>query len=262
MRMLLPAARAEVEPAEVYDAGDRTAPPGRPWVFANMVSTADGAGAFAGVTAPISSPADKQVFSLLRALADVILVGAATVRAERYGPARTPERYQRERVARGQAPFPAIAVCSGSLQLDWGSPFFTEPKARPLVLTMEAAPADARERAAEVADVVIAGEEQVDLGDALRQLRERGHELVLTEGGPTMLGELIAAGALDELCLALSPLVAGGDAPRIVTGLVLEAPLRYRLATVLEDDDFLFLRYLRGDDPPEPVSGETVTPSP
>jgi riboflavin biosynthesis pyrimidine reductase len=214
-------------------------------VFANMVSTTDGAGSFGGVTEPISSATDKQLFSLLRSMADVILVGAATVRAERYGPARTPERYQRQRTDRGQAPFPAIAVCSGSLQLDWGAPFFTEAKSRPLVVTMAASPDDARRRAAEVADVMVAGDDRVDLAEVLRKLRERGCSLLLTEGGPTLLGELATLDVVDELCLALSPIVAGGDAPRITTGLDLDTPQRYRVAALLEDDDFLFLRYLR-----------------
>ena len=245
MRLLLPEVREDVDPAEVYGADDRTPPEGRPWVFANMVSTADGAGAFEGVTAPISNPTDKQIFSLLRSYADVILVGAATVRTEGYGPARTPERYQAERAARGQTPFPAIAVCSGSLQLDWGSPFFTEAKARPVVVTMAASSEDTRRRAAEVADVVVAGEKRVDLAEALGRLGERGHSLVLTEGGPTLLGELAAGDLLDELCLAVSPMIAGGDAPRITTHLLLDAPQRYRIAALLEDDDFLFLRYLR-----------------
>ena len=245
MRALLPEARADVDPADYYAAGDRVPSDERPWVYANMVSTTDGAGTFSGVTAPISSPTDKAVFSLLRALSDVILVGAGTVRTEGYGPARTPQRYQEERAARDQRPFPAIAVVTASLQLDWSSPFFTDARTRPIVVTTAASPAEARARAAEVADVVVAGDDRVDLGVALAELRRAGHAFVLTEGGPTLLGDLVGGGLLDELCLTISPLIAAGDGPRIVDAPELPAPERLQLAHVLEEDGELFLRYLR-----------------
>ena len=245
MRLLLPTARDDVDPVELYDAGDRRPPEGRPWVLANMVSTVDGAGAFGGVTAPISSPTDKRLFALLRSVADLILVGASTVRAEGYGPAKLSEALREKRTARGQEPVPPIAVVSGSLQLDWSSRFFGEAGVRPIVLTMASAPEDARARAAEVADVVVAGDDRVDIADAMAQLRDRGFEIVLTEGGPTLLGELVAADLLDELCLALSPMIAAGRAPRIVGSVVVEHPQRLAVAHVLEDDGFLFLRYVR-----------------
>lgn len=245
MRSLLPEQRDGAEFADFYRLDDRPVPESRPWVYANMVSTTDGAGTFEGVTAPISSPVDKVLFSLLRSQADVILVGAGTVRAEGYGPARTPPRYQEERAARDQQPFPAIAVVTASLQLDWGSPFFTEAKARPLVVTMAASDAEARRRAADVAEVVVAGDARVDLAVALRELRGLGHSWVLTEGGPMLLGELVRGGLLDELCLTISPLIAAGDGPRIVDAPALAEPERLRLASALEEDGELFLRYLR-----------------
>jgi riboflavin biosynthesis pyrimidine reductase len=245
MRSLLPAFEEDVDPASFYCADDRTLPADRPWVFANMVSTTDGAGTFNGVTGPISSPTDKALFSLLRSLADVILVGAGTVRAEGYGPARTPQRYQDQRTARGQQPFPTIAVVTASLQLDWLSPFFTEARARPLVVTMESSDPGARERASEVADVVVTGTDAVDMTLALQQLRRLGHSCVLTEGGPMLLGELVRADLLDELCLTISPLIAAGDGPRIVDAPSLAEPAPLRLAHVLEERGDLFLRYLR-----------------
>ena len=245
VRSLLPNVLDDAEFAAFYDAESRPVPEGRPWVYANMVATTDGAGTFDGVTAPISSPVDKALFSLLRAQSDVILVGAGTVRAEGYGPARTPQRYQDERVGRGQQPFPAIAVVTGSLQLDFSSPFFTEAVSRPIVVTMGTSDERARERAAEVAEVVVAGDDRVDLAAALRVIRGLGHSWVLTEGGPTLLGELVHCELLDELCLTISPLIAAGDGPRIVDAPSLDAPRRMRLAHVLEEDGELFLRYLR-----------------
>ena len=140
MRRLLPGPEVPVELGEVYDAGDRApAEDGRPWVLANMVSSVDGAATLTGRSGGLSSPADRDLFHRLRGVADVIFVGASTVRAEGYGPAR------------GDDP-PPIAVVSGSLALDWGSRFFTEAKARPLVVTSAGADPGRVAEVAQVAD--------------------------------------------------------------------------------------------------------------
>ena len=233
MRQLLPDPRAEVELGAVYDAGDRSLrEDGRPWVLANMVASADGAATLTGRSGGLSTEADRALFHRLRGVADVILVGASTVRAEGYGPAR------------GDDPAP-IAVVSGSLALDWGSRFFTEARARPLVVTSAAADPARLAEAAEVADVVLAGEQRVEPRRALAELGRRGHAVVLCEGGPSLLAEMAAAEVLDELCLTLSPLLAGGASPRILAGPLPGAPVGLRLASVLEEEDVLFLRYLR-----------------
>jgi riboflavin biosynthesis pyrimidine reductase len=133
-------------------------------------------------------------------------------------------------------------VVSRSLRLDWEAPFFAAPIARPTLLTVARAPADRRARAAEVADVVVAGDRDVDLAVALAALAERDWRNVLAEGGPTLNGQLARAGLLDELCLTLSPRLAGGDAKRILSGPALpDAGLR--LCSACEEDGFLFLRY-------------------
>jgi riboflavin biosynthesis pyrimidine reductase len=138
---------------------------------------------------------------------------------------------------------PAIAVVTATMQLDWGSRFFAEAEARPVVITGSATPLEARERAAEVADVVVAGTDRVDLRAALARLADRGASVVLCEGGGLLNAELVAAGVLDELCLTVAP-VLGGDALRIVAPGVVPAPVEADLASVLEDDGHLFLRYL------------------
>jgi riboflavin biosynthesis pyrimidine reductase len=233
VRRLLPGPGADVDPAAVYDAGDRTPhEAGRPWLLANMVSSADGAATLTGRSGGLSSPADRELFHRLRRVADVILVGASTVRAEGYGPAR------------GEDP-PPIAVVSGSLALDWGSRFFTEAKARPLVVTTGTADPARRAEAAAVADVVVAGEQRVDPRLALAELGRRGHRVVLCEGGPSLLAEIAAADALDELCLTLAPLLAGGTSPRILAGPLPNAPVELDVTSVLEEGGALFLRYLR-----------------
>ena len=217
--------------------------PRAPWLRANMVSSADGAGFLEGRTAGLSSPADLQLFGLLRALADVVLVGAGTVRTEQYKPAR--RRAALAPLRAGRTATPPIALVSRSLALDLETPLFTDapPDARTIVITCAASPADRRAAVARVADLIVVGDLIVDLGDAVAALRDRGLGRVLCEGGPHLLGELAAAGLLDELCLTISPLLAGPGPFRITAG----APFPARpmtLAHVVEADDFLFCRYV------------------
>ena len=242
VRRLLPAPADDVDPRATYADAPRPPRAGRPWVVANMIASADGSAAVDGRSAPLGGSADRQVFHLLRAAADVVVAAAGTVRAERYRPIREPR------------PTP-IAVVSRSLALDWSMPLFVEAPARTIVLTCEAADAGRRGGAAADADVVVAGDEAVDPVRALAALAERGHRVALCEGGPSLLGQLVAAGVLDELCLTVSPLVAAGDGPRVVTGAALAAPARMALASALEDDGFLLLRYLTAADPSAGGSG-------
>ncbi|MGW5215223.1 pyrimidine reductase family protein [Streptomyces sp. NPDC004051] len=220
----------------------------QPWLRANMVSTLDGAAQHEGRSQPISSPADMRVFGTLRALADVVLVGAETVRLEGYRPARARAEFAAAREAAGQGPAPAIAVVSAGLDLDFSLPLFTTPLVDTLVLTGAAAPPD-RIAAAEAAAgtrVVIAGDGAgVDPARAVRALAELGHTRLLTEGGPRLLGQLVAAGVLDELCLTVAPMLVAGDAQRITGGPSVTLPSRFTLKSMLEEDGFLFTRYAR-----------------
>ena len=221
--------------------------PASDWLRANMVASADGAATLGGVTADLSSQADRDVFALLRALADVVLVGAGTARAEYYGPARTREAWRALRA--GRTPTPPIAVITARLDLDPGSRLISAapPHARTIVITTARAPADRRAELARHADVLVAGDETVDLKAAVSTLADRGHRRMLAEGGPHLLAQLLETGLLDELCLTIGPLMAGPGAPRIVTGPPgtgpAATPLPLTLAHVLEDDGFLFCRY-------------------
>ncbi|MDC0770955.1 pyrimidine reductase family protein [Streptomyces sp. HD] len=236
---------AELAVAYAYP---RPGPDGRqPWLRANMVSTLDGAAQHDGRSQPISSAADMRIFGTLRALADVVIVGAETVRQEGYRPARARAEFAQARQAAGQEPAPAIAVVSASLDLDYGLPLFTSPSVPTLVLTGAAAAPD-RIAAAEKAGarVVVAGDGVgVDPARAVRALAELGHTRLLTEGGPRLLGQLVAAGVLDELCLTISPMLTAGDAQRIAGGPSVAVPKRFGLASLLEEDGFLFGRYRR-----------------
>ncbi|MFE5186192.1 pyrimidine reductase family protein [Streptomyces sp. NPDC056628] len=236
---------AELAAAYAYpDAG-----PGgsTPWLRGNMVSTLDGAAQHDGRSQPISCAADMRIFGTLRALADVVVVGAETVRQEGYRPARARAEFAGARAAAGQGPAPAIAVISASLDLDFGLPLFTSPLVPTLVVTGAAAPAD---RVAEAeragARVVVAGDGAgVDPARAAGALAGLGHTRLLTEGGPRLLGQLVAAGVLDELCLTISPMLTAGDAQRIAGGPAVAVPRRFELVSLLEEDGFLFSRYRR-----------------
>lgn len=211
-----------------------------------MVAGLDGSAAFEGRVKGLSSASDRDLFRVLRALADVVLVGAGTVRAERYGPARLTEEQRADRLADGRPALPPIAVVSRSLDLDWGSPLFADDaEVRPIVITADAAGDALIERARAHSDVIVAGGASVDLGLALRELGRRGATCVLTEGGPFLLGGLVAGGLLDELCLTLAPM-AGGDALPIVERAGGRALVPFRLASVAEQEGQLFLRYLTG----------------
>ncbi|MFG2562778.1 pyrimidine reductase family protein [Streptomyces sp. NPDC048496] len=231
----------ELADAYAYPAGDD------PWLRANMVSTLDGAAQHDGRSQPISCDTDMRIFGTLRALADVVVVGAETVRMEGYRPARARDAFAARRAAAGQGPAPAIAVVSGSLDLDFSLPLFVSPLVPTLVVTGAAAPPDRVEAARSVgAEVVIAGEgSRVDPTRVVRELADRGLRRQLAEGGPRLLGQFVAARVLDELCLTLSPMLTAGDAQRITGGPSVAVPERFTLASMLEEAGFLFTRYRR-----------------
>ncbi|MEV8432852.1 pyrimidine reductase family protein [Streptomyces sp. HUAS 31] len=219
----------------------------QPWLRANMVSTLDGAAQHDGRSQPISTATDMRIFGTLRALADVVIVGAETVRQEGYRPARARAEFAGAREAAGQGPAPAIAVISASLDLDFGLPLFTSPSVPTMILTGAAAAPD-RMAAAEKAGarVVIAGDGVgVDPVRVVQALAELGHTRLLTEGGPRLLGQLVASGVLDELCLTISPMLTAGDAQRIAGGPAVAVPKRFELVSLLEEEGFLFSRYRR-----------------
>jgi riboflavin biosynthesis pyrimidine reductase len=253
MRMLWPAPLSgkddEVDPVAVVAAEARPAPPGRPWVLANMIASTDGSATdVGGRSGGLGGAADKAMFGAIRAIADVVVAGAGTVIAEDYGPSRPPARVRDQRVARGQAPAPRIAVTSASLAIEPTRRLFAEapPDARPLVLTVAAAD-PARRRALEaVADVHVVGEEQVDWERAFALLgAEVGARVVLSEGGPTTIAQLVADDLLDELCLTVAPVLVAGDGPRIAHSAAPVPDRSLSLARLLTADDQLFARYLR-----------------
>jgi len=236
---------AEVpDPLAPYLEVDRSRPAHECWVTGHMVAGIDGTAAIGGRVGSLSTAPDQMLFRAMRQLADVVLVGAETVRREGYGPVRLSDEAREQRTRLGRPPTPPIAVVSRSLDLDWSASLFADSPAdaRPLVLTSAGADPERRARAEQVATVVEAGREGVEPAAALRALADLGHRVVLCEGGPTWLGELVAADRLDELCLSVSPLMGGDPLPVCVTpeGAGTAA---FALKGVMAEDDTLFLRY-------------------
>ncbi|MBN9101767.1 MAG: pyrimidine reductase family protein [Pseudonocardia sp.] len=207
-----------------------------PWVRVNFVASADGAASVDGTSGGLGSDADKQVFGVLRELAEVVLVGAGTVRAEDYRGAR--------RNTAGRDTPPPIAIVTGSADLDPGSKLLIDTRVPPIVLTLGSAPADRRGRlTAAGADVVVL--DDLEPATLLAELGRRGLHRVLCEGGPSLFGDLVAAGAVDELCLTVAPLLAGGTAGRIARGPEGSPAQPLTLVGALEADGTLLLRYRR-----------------
>jgi riboflavin biosynthesis pyrimidine reductase len=245
MRRLWPDPGAVADVAALVADEARPAPANRPWLLVNMVASLDGAITIGQRSGGLGGPADKAVFSALRGVADVVMAGAGTVRAEGYGPARASDATRAARRERGQAEVPQIAVVSRSLELDLTSPLFAEAERPTIVITCAAADAGRQAATGEVADLVVVGDAEVDLAAALLQLRQRGVEVVTCEGGPHLNGDLLLADLIDEWDLTVSPVLVGGDAGRSSRGAYPAAPLGMRLDRLLEDDGFLISRWVR-----------------
>ncbi len=211
---------------------------GSSYLRAGFVVSTDGAIAADGSSRPLSCPADMAAFQALRAVSDAVVVGAGTARTEDYGPVRLRETGRAWRQEHGRPGLPRLVVVSRSLDLDPTAQCFPADRST-VVVTCAVAPAAARERLAEVAEVVVAGERAVDLAAGVAALRDLGLSRLLCEGGPTLLGDLLVAGMVDELCLTLAPVLVGGAPGLLPTAL--PVPLRLRLAHLLDGEDGVLL---------------------
>jgi riboflavin-specific deaminase-like protein len=250
LRRLLPAGEPGTAPEIVEQLGlwERSGTPlRRPRVLLNMVSTVDGRATLGGRSGPISDRADRELFHSLRAAVDAVLVGAGTVRMERYGRLIRDEPVRRLRLERGLAEEPLACIVSGRLALDAEIPLLADPEARVVIVTSSEASVPGA--AARIEYLRARQEGRLDLPAALAELRESfGVQTLLCEGGPHLGLELFAAGLVDELFLSVSPSLAGGEAAsgealRILAGPELDPPLELELIGVLECHSHLFLRY-------------------
>lgn len=226
MRRLLPnpGPTSIREQLESYSPGER-APEERPQVAMNFATTLDGRAAIAGTSGPIGSDADTEMLAGLRTRFDAVMIGAGTMRVERYGPMK-----------------PLAVVVSGRLDLPWDAPLFTEERGEALIFT--SSEAEPPETAGSVD--VVRHEGAVNLREALRHLRqERGIRALLSEGGPHLHAQLQAEGLVDDLFLTVAPKLSGGEEPRILEGPLPET-IGLDLDWLLEEDGELFARYRRG----------------
>lgn len=236
-----------IQPLDAVAAERRLPRPDRAWVMTNMIASADGATAVGGVSGPLGGPADVEMLVAFRSVCDAILVGAATVREEGYRPPGlgSPEA-RRLRAERGQAERPVIVVVTASLSLEPDLALFSDPDYRPLIVTGASAPADRRAALAPVADVIEVGSDRVDLRRTTTELQRRGLSTVLSEGGPSLNGQLIADDLIDEWNLTIAPLLASGSSKRPSMGPEpLHPEARMRLDRVWHADELLFCRWLR-----------------
>lgn len=214
--------------------------PGRCHVRANMVTTIDGAAWGPDHrSGTINGPADARAFAVQRALADVVLVGAGTVRAEGYTPLEVPPALREMRAQAGRHPRLRLAVVTRSGAV----PDVVAADPDTIVVTTTAG---ALRLAGVPHDRLVVTGADVDLAAALRELAGLGLGRVLTEGGPTLLGTLLDAGLVDELCLTTSPLQVGGAAGRVTGGVGPLVRRQARLAHLLHHSGTLLGRWLLG----------------
>lgn len=216
---------------------------GRPFVAANFAVTLDGRATIGGTSGAIGSDTDTAMLVGLRTRFDAVMIGAGTMRAERYGDMVPRQEVRDAREALGLPSVPLMVLVSGRLDLPWDAQLFADGGGRVLIFTSsETEPPET------TADVqVVRYEDNVDLGAALRQLRdEHGVRALLCEGGPRLHGQLWAAGLVDELFLTMAPRLTGGEGPRIVEGRALPKIAELELVWLLEESGELFSRYRRG----------------
>lgn len=249
LRPLLPPGEPLEIPAAVEHIGlwERPASPAeRPRVLLNMIATVDGRATLGGRSGNISGPADRALFHALRLPVDAVLVGAGTVRSERYGGLVRDPADRELRVERGLPAEPLACVVSGRLALDEDVPLLRDPQARVVLVT--ASQASLPSHGASV-EYVRAGRGRLDLAAALRELGSRfAVQTLLCEGGPHLARQLVAEGLVDEVFLSVAPMLAGGEpsggeALRILAGAELDPPAPLQLLGVLCSGSELFLRY-------------------
>ena len=213
----------------------------RPLVAMNFAATVDGRATIGGVSGPIGSSADTAMLAGLRTRFDAVMIGAGTMRAERYDRLASKPETRERREQLGLPADPLLVIVSGRLDLPWDAPLFTAGGGRVLILT--ASEAEPPETATSLQ--VVRHDRFVNLVEALRQLRQE-HDVraLLCEGGPGLHSELEGGGMVDDLFLTIAPKLAGGDVPRILEG-ELPAIAELELAWLLEQDGELFARYRR-----------------
>lgn len=221
------------------------APPRRPYVFTNFAATVDGHATLGGRSGKIAGETDVQMLLGLRERADAVMVGAGTLRAERYGRVIASGERRERRRERGLAPDALAVIVSNRLELPWDIPLFTDGAGEVVIFTAS----DAEPAETPTPHTIVRHPGGVDLERALGELRtEYGIRALLCEGGPTLHGRLLEAGLVDELFLTIGAKLGGGDGPGIQRGLS-ESARELELRWVLRAGNDVFTRYaVRGSE--------------
>jgi riboflavin biosynthesis pyrimidine reductase len=238
----------EVDPITVYNNDIRTPINSRPWMLLNMVNSVDGFISFEGKAGGLSGPMDKNIYQIIRGLADIILVGAGTVRAENYNAPKTPEGSLAEfRKSRGQEKRPRIAVLSSELNLNPDMGLFAKRHLEdkpPLIYTKSESFKKNGSQFISSSEIIDFPEEELHVSRVVENLFDQNAKIVVCEGGPNLNAHLLAAGVIDEFCLSLSPRVVGGEDPALLLNQPVNSPIELSLDRILLEDEFLFCRYL------------------
>lgn len=215
-------------------------PANRPYVVVNMITTLDGRAALHGDTRQLGSDADTEQLLSLRTRYDAVMIGAGTMRAERYGPVISRPEHRQRRLDAGLAADALTVIISGELDLPFDAPLFTSGRGRVVIFTRSGSVPETTTPV----DLVTLGE-PIRIEDVLAHLRHtEGVRTLLSEGGPHMVGQLVAADLLDELFLTITPVMTGGGEPRILEG-DLPDPAGFELVDLTETDGDIFARYRR-----------------
>ena len=214
-----------------------------PWLRADFVASLDGAVEISGRSRELGGAADRAAFMAMRAVSDVVMVGAGTARGGERRAREAGERIGGETHRAGQSRRPRLAVVSASGSLPRDLPLFSGDDPPLVVTTSSGLTHDPS--LVERAEVIDCGQSTVDLSVALRHFNEMGLLQVLSEGGPTLLRTLIVQDLLDELCLTTSPVVTGAGPRRLTGDEPLVSPQRFTLTALLQGDDLLLARYGR-----------------
>lgn len=214
---------------------------GRPWVLLNFVISIDGATAVDGQSTKLGDADDLAMFQALRTVPDVILVGARTVIVEDYHPVSLDAERRQRRVQRGQAPAPKLAIVSGTMSLDVESRVFSDSEYKPLIITGIHANPGRLAMIGDAADVAIL--EELNPHTILDRLSDA--EVVLIEGGPSLAGQFVAAGLVDELNVTVAPQLVGGTSDRLIGEGNIQPPADMELDRALLGERMLILRYLK-----------------
>ncbi len=213
------------------------------WVRLNMVSSLDGSVVFNGKSGELGNKADQELLVTLRLFADVIVIGSSTFKAEGYGPINLREEFRQVRISRGMAELPKFAIVTNRGALDFENEIFSNSSRKPIIITTEQALDHGSNELANYSDLLVCGQVTVDPRLIIEKFGALGLKSVLLEGGPRLNSSFLKANSINEICLTLSPALAGKQDSSIFGNAELENLVKLHLVSVIEDDGFLFLRY-------------------